>query len=212
MFANANVNMIQVSDSNSDEPQQRGHPLFQYLTRHFSGQGDNTHDHLSRFYEQMRQMEEIHLFHKPNNSITPRKWLFDQFREIYPGRPCAQLLRYHKRMRVVDQLLEQHGDSDISSTNTSESSSVHPPSSSSESLYPSSDYSNSVSTTDASTTFYIGDASSGSSSRSNHYATTIDDWWTSIWTEEELAAMDAEAEREDQSINAITTDKLHEVI
>ena len=123
-----------------------------------------------------------------------------------------QLLRYHERMRVVDQLLEQHGDSDMSSTNTSESSSVHPPSSSSKSLYPPSDYSNSASTTDASTTYYIGDASSGSSSRSNQYATTIDDWWTSIWTREELAAMDAEAELEDQSINAITTDKLHEVI
>ena len=115
-------------------------------------------------------------------------------------------------MRVVYQLLEQHGYSDSSYTDTSESSSVHPPSSSSKSLYPPSDYSNSASTTDASTTCYIGDASSGLSSRSNQYATTIDDWWSSIYTREELAAMDAEAELEDQSINAITTDKLHEVI
>ena len=58
-FAKADVNMIQVDDSDSDEPQQRGHPLFRYLTRHFSGQGDNTHDHLSRYYEQMRRMDEI---------------------------------------------------------------------------------------------------------------------------------------------------------
>ena len=49
MFANAKVNMIQVGDSDSDEPQRRGHPLFRYLTQHFSGQGDNTHDHLSKF-------------------------------------------------------------------------------------------------------------------------------------------------------------------
>ena len=191
-FAKANVNMIQVGDSDSDEPQQRGHPLFRYLARHFRGQGDNTHDHLSRFYKQMRRMDEINRFHEPNN-FGPRNYLFDQFREIYPGRPCAQLLRYHERMRVLHQLLEQHGYSDSSYSDTSESSVVQPSSSSSESIYPSSDYSNSVSTTDASTTFYIGDASSGSSSRSNHYATTIDDWWTSIWTEEELEAMDAEA-------------------
>ena len=106
-------------------------------------------------------------------------------------------------MNIMQQILEQNGDSDESSANTSESSSVHPPSSSSESLYPPSDSSNSVSTTDAST---------GSSSRLNQDATTIDDWWRSIYTSEELAAMDAEAAHEDQSINAITTDKLHEVI
>ena len=164
-FAKANVNMIQVEDSDSDEPQRRGHPLFRYLARHFRKQGDNTHDHLSRFYEQMRRMDEINRFHEPNN-FGPRNYLFDQFREIYPGLPCAQLLRYHERMRVVDQLLEQHGDSNMSSTNTSESSSVHPPSSSPKSLYPPSDSSNLASTMDAST---------GSSSRSNQYATTIDD-------------------------------------
>ena len=51
MFATANVNMIQVSDSDSDQPQQRGNPLFRYLVRQFSRQGDNTHNHLFRFYE-----------------------------------------------------------------------------------------------------------------------------------------------------------------
>ena len=84
--------MIQVSDSDSDQPQQRGNLLFRYLVRHFSGQGDNGHDHLFRFYEQLRQMEEIHRFHEPDNSITPKNYLFDQFHEAYPGRPCAQLL------------------------------------------------------------------------------------------------------------------------
>ena len=115
-------------------------------------------------------------------------------------------------MRVLDQLLEQYGASDVSSIEESESSPEQSSSSSSASLYPPSDYSNSASTTDASTTCYVGDASSSSSSRSNQYATSIDDWWTSIYTREELAAMDAKAELEDQSINAITTDKLHEVI
>ena len=44
-------------------------------------------------------------------------------------------------------------------------------------------------------------------------ATTINDWWSSIYTRGQLAAMDAEVTYEgDQSINAITTDKLHEVI
>ena len=115
-------------------------------------------------------------------------------------------------MQVLDQLLEQYGASDVSSIKESGSSPEQSLLSSSESLYPPSDYSNSASTTDASTTCYVGNASSSSSSRSNQYATSIDDWWTSIYTREELAAMDAEAELEDQSINAITTDKLHEVI
>lgn len=203
MFATTNVNMIQVSDSESDQPQQRGNPLFGYLAYRFRNQGDNTHDHLFRFYEQLHQMEVIHWRFEPGDSITPRNWLFDQFCEAYPGRPCAQLFQYHKRMRVMNQILEQHSDSNEASANTSESSSIHLPSSSSELLYPPSDLSNSASTTEAST---------GSSSRLNQDATTIDDWWRLIYTREQLAAMDAEAEHEDLSINAITTNKLHEVI
>ena len=91
MFAMANVNMIQVSDSESDQPQQRGNPLFGYLAHRFRNQGDNTHDHLFRFYEQLRQMEAIHWWFEPGNSITPRNWLFDQFCEIYYDRPYEAL-------------------------------------------------------------------------------------------------------------------------
>ena len=54
MFATANVNMIQVSDLESDQPEQRGNTLFRYLVHRFCGNGDGTHQHLSRFYEQLR--------------------------------------------------------------------------------------------------------------------------------------------------------------
>ena len=54
MFATANVNMIRVSDSESDQLEQRGDPLFRYLVHRFCRQGDGTHQHLSRFYEQLR--------------------------------------------------------------------------------------------------------------------------------------------------------------
>ena len=57
VFATANVNMIQVSDTES-ESEQQGDPLFTYLAQRFCG--DDTHQHLSRYYQQLRLVEEVH--------------------------------------------------------------------------------------------------------------------------------------------------------